>query len=113
MFLAHDRIEGQPVGIADVLIARKMPINRLPEQAIEPVYRVLALAAVAQCPRRKAGPPRCVIRLAHHQQAAVGTELRAPELQPHPSVEFNPITPLGTRTLRVTREIRPKSLSTP
>jgi hypothetical protein len=34
---------------------------------------------------------RRVIKFAHHQQAAVRTDLRTPELQPNAAVEIHPI----------------------
>ena len=46
--LSHDRIEGETVGIVNILIARQPPIDRLPEQPVEPVDGVLASAGVAQ-----------------------------------------------------------------
>ena len=38
------------------------------------------------------------------------SELRAPELQSHPAIEINPISPLRTRALRVTLETCPHRL---
>jgi hypothetical protein len=57
--------------------------------------------------------PSAVIKLAHHQKAAVGTELRAAKFQPHARVEIHPITPLRTRTHWVIHETRPPQPSTP
>ena len=92
--LTHDRIEGQPVSIVDIFVSGQPPIDRLPEQPVELVYGVLASAGVAQRRRRQTGQPQRVIELSHHQKAAVRTDLRPPELQPHASVEIHPITPV-------------------
>jgi hypothetical protein len=46
--LTHDRIEGQPIGIVDILVSSQPPEHRLPEQAVKPVDGVLAPAIVAQ-----------------------------------------------------------------
>ena len=106
--LTHDRVEGETVSIVNILVARQPTIDRLPKQPVDPVNNVLASAVVAQRRRREGRQPERVIKLAHHQQATVGTELRAAKFQPHPTVEINPITPFRTRTLRVIHEIRPK-----
>jgi hypothetical protein len=66
--------------------------------------RVLPRAAVAQRCCRQIGQPERVIQLAHHQQAAVRTELRAPELQPHTAVEIRPDQLADVRTLWVIHE---------
>ncbi len=92
--LTHDRIEGQPIGIVDILVSSQPPEHRLPEQAVKPVDRVLAPAIVAQHRSSQIRQPERVIHLAHHQKATVGTDLRAPELQPHARVEIDPIYPL-------------------
>jgi hypothetical protein len=111
--LTHDRIEGQTVGIVDVLVSGQPPEHRLPEQPVEPVDGVLAPAGVAQRRRRQIGQPERVIQLAHHQKAAVRTELRAAKFQPHARVEIHPICPLRARTLWVIHETRPSQPSTP
>jgi hypothetical protein len=94
--LAHDRIKGQPVSVFDVLLARQPALDQLQELAIEPVCRVLSSAVVRQHARRKIRKPERVIQFTHHKQTTIRTELRAATFQPHPTVEINPITPLGT-----------------
>jgi hypothetical protein len=111
--LAHHRIEGQAVGVVHILVSGQSPEHRLPEQPVKPVDRVLAAPGVAQCFCRQIGQPERVIQLAHHQQAAVGTELRTSELHMHPAVELDPICPLRTRTLWVIHQTRPSRPSTP
>lgn len=51
---------------------------------------VLATAVVIERTRRKIRQPEHVIQLAHYQQTAVGTELRAKKFQPHPAVKTKP-----------------------
>ena len=54
-----------------------------------------------------------VIKLAQHQKAAIGTELRTSKFQPHASVEIHPICPLQARTLWVIHETCPSKPTTP
>ena len=89
-----DRIEGQPIGIVDILVSSQPPEHRLPKKAVKPMDSVLAASGVAQCCCRQIGQPERVIQFAHHQQPAVRTDLRTTELQPHTAVEINPICPL-------------------
>ena len=63
--------------------------------------------------KERVGQPKRVIELAHHQETAVGTDLRATELQSHARVEIHPITPLRTRTHWVIHETHPPQPSTP
>ncbi len=81
------------------------PIDRLPEQPVEPVDGVPAVTAVAQ--RRRIRQSGRVVGFAHHRETAIRTGLRAPELQSHPAVKIHPVTPPGTRTLRMIHEARP------
>ncbi len=111
--LAHDWIKGETVSVIHILVARQSPIDRLPEQPVEPVDGVLAPSAVTQRTQRKVGQPKRTVQLAHHKQTAIRTELRAPELQPYPAVEIHSISPLRTRTLWVIHETRPSHPSTP
>ena len=111
--LTHDGIKGEPVSIVDILVPRQPPIDRLPEQPIKPVDRVLAPAAVAERAIGDIGQPKRVIQLAHHQHATVRTELSARELKPHTEVEIHPIIPRGTRTLWVIHKTRPSPPAIP
>ena len=45
--MAHDRIEGQPVGVVDVLISGQSLEHRLPEQPVKTMDGVLAAPGVA------------------------------------------------------------------
>jgi hypothetical protein len=46
--LAHDGIEGQAIGIVDVLLARQPPKDQLPEQTVKTMDGVLDAAAVIE-----------------------------------------------------------------
>ncbi len=72
--LTPHRIEGQLVSVVDLLVASKTPADRLPEQPAAPMDRVLAPPVVA-----------------HHQETAIRTDLRAAEFQPHPAIEIDPV----------------------
>ena len=111
--LAHDRINRETVGVVDVLVSGQPPEHRLPKQPIKPVDGVLPPAGISQHRRRQIRQPKRVIQLAHHQKAAIGTDLSAAKFQPHPAVKIDPITPIQTRTLWVIHEKRPSQPSTP
>jgi hypothetical protein len=104
--LTLDRIEGQPIGVFDILASGQSPEHRLPKQSVNTMNRVLPASSVVQCCCREIGQPECIIKLAHHKQAAARTDLRAPELHPHTAVELYPICPLRARTLWVLHETR-------
>jgi len=73
----------------------------LSKKPVKPVNGVLALAVVIERTRRKIRQPE------HHQQTAVGTELRATKFQPHPAVKTKPpITHLAC-TLWVIHDLPP------
>jgi hypothetical protein len=59
------------------------------------------------------GQLKRVVEFAHHQEAAVRTDLRTPEFQPHVRVEIHPICPLRTSTLWVKHESHPSMPPTP
>ncbi len=99
--LAHDRIKGETVSIIDVFVARQTSINRLSIKSVKPVNDVLAPAGVIERTGRKIRQPEHFIQLAHHQQTAVGTELRAAKFQPHPTVKTKPPIARFARTLWV------------
>jgi hypothetical protein len=77
------------------------------------VDRVLAASGIAQGCCCQIGQPERVVQFPHHQQAAVGTELRATKFLPDARVEINPICPLQARTLWVIHETNPEHSSTP
>ena len=72
--LARDWIKGKTVSIIDILIARQPPVDRLPEQPVEPVDGVLASVGFAQRRRREARQPERIIQVAHHQETTVRAE---------------------------------------
>jgi hypothetical protein len=70
-------IKGQAVGVVDVLVSGQPPEHRLPEQPVKPMDRVLPRRVSRNACQGQIGQPERVIELAHHQQAAVRTDLRA------------------------------------
>ena len=44
----HDRIEGQPIGVDDILVSGQPPDHRLPEQPVKTMDRVIVRAGIAQ-----------------------------------------------------------------
>ena len=63
--------------------------------------------AVIERTRRKIRQPEHVIQLAHYQQTAVGTELRATKFQTHPAVKTKPPIARFACTLWVIHRTRP------
>jgi hypothetical protein len=55
---AHGRVAGEPVGVVDVLVAGEPAIDRLPQQAEQPVAKVLAAPALGEGRRGRAVRPR-------------------------------------------------------
>ena len=103
-----------PVTAASAILeSRRPPEYRLSEQSDKPMDRVLAAWGVAQRCYRKMGQPERVIKLAHHQQSTLRTNLRAPELQEHTAVEIDPICPPRACTLWVIHETCPSKPTTP
>jgi hypothetical protein len=91
--LAHDRIEGQTIRVVHILVSGQSSENRLPEQPVKPMERVLPSAAVSQRRRGQIRKSERVIELAHHQKPAIRTDLRTQELHPHTAVKAkSPIT---------------------
>jgi len=111
--LPHDGIKGETVGVVDVLVARQPNMDRLPEQAVEPVNAVLATATFIERTRCKIRQPKRIIQLAYHQQTTVGTDLCATKFQPNLAVEIHPNIPFRIRTFWVIHETRPSSPSKP
>jgi hypothetical protein len=105
--LSHDRIKGLPVGIVNILVSCQSPKHRFPEQPVKTMDGVLAAPGVAKSYCRQIGQSERVIKLAHHQQPAIRTDLRAPELHPHAAVEIDPVTPLRSCTLWVPHKTSP------
>jgi hypothetical protein len=113
--LTHHGIEGQPVGVVDILVACQPPIDRLPDSPSSrwTVFFPVRLSRSAADARPDKPSASSRIELAHHHETTVRAELRTSKFQPHAWVEIHPICPLRTRTRWVIHETHPSQPSTP
>jgi len=98
---AHGGIAGEPLGVVDVLVAGQPAVDRLPQEAEQPVADVLPAPALGEggCGRR--GQAEGVVQLAVGEQTAVGGGPGPMELELEPTVEGDP-----ERLFRFTRRVR-------
>jgi hypothetical protein len=75
------RIAGEAVGVVDVLVAGEAAVDRLPQEAEQPVPDVLSAPALGERRRRHGGEAEGVVQLAVGEQAAVGGDPGAVELE--------------------------------
>lgn len=98
---------GQTLGVVDVLTSSKASMHGLTKQLGHPVNAAGTCATVYQRRARQIGQSEGVVQFPNEQQTAVRTELRPPELQPHPPVKFQPQIVPTPRTRWVTHETLP------
>ena len=98
---AHRRIAGEPLGVVDVLVAGEPAVDRLAQQAEQPVADVLAAPALGEGRCGHRGQAEGVVQLAVGEQAAVGGDPGAVELELEPAVEGDP-----QGLFRFTRRVR-------
>ena len=98
---AHRRIAGEPLGVVDVLVAGEPAVDRLPQQAEQPVADVLPAPAFGEGRRGRRGQAEGVVQLAVGEQAAVGGDPGAVELELEAAVEGDP-----QGLFRFTRRVR-------
>ena len=98
---AHGGVAGEPLGVVDVLVAGEPAVDRLPQEAEQPVADVLAAPALGEgrCGRR--GQAEGVVQLAVGEQAAIGGDPGAVELELEAAVEGDP-----QGLFRFTRRVR-------
>jgi hypothetical protein len=83
---AHRGVAGEPLGVADILVAGDPTEHGLAEQPAQLVARVLATAAVEELRDRRVGKPEGVIQLAVSEQTAVRGDLGAVEFELDPAI---------------------------
>ena len=98
---AHGRVAGEPLGVVDVLVAGEPAVDRLPQQAEQPVPDVLPAPALGEGRRGRRGQAEGVVQLAVGEQAAVGGDPGAVELELEAAVEGDP-----QGLFRFTRRVR-------
>jgi len=87
---AHGRITREPRGVIHVLVTGEPAIDRLPQQAEQPVADVGSAPAFGQTRHPDRGQVESVVQLAVGEEAAVRGDLGAVELQLEPAVERDP-----------------------
>ena len=98
---AHGRVAGEPLGVVDVLVAGEAAVDRLPQEAEQPVADVLPAPAFGEGRRGRRGQAEGVVQLAVGEQAAVGGDPGAVELELEAAVEGDP-----QGLFRFTRRVR-------
>ena len=87
---AHSRIAGEPFGIVDVFIAGEAAVDRLAQQAEQPVANVLSAPTLAERRGGHRGQAEGVVQLAIGEQAAVRGDPSTMEFELDPAVEGDP-----------------------
>ena len=67
----HGRIAGEPFGVVDVLVAGEAAVDRLPQQAEQPVADVLAAPAFGESRRRQGGEAEGIVQLPVGEQPTI------------------------------------------
>ncbi len=87
---AHGRVAGEPVGVVDVLVAGEPAVDRLPQEAEQPVPSVLPTPAFGKSRHAHCGQVEGVVQLAVREQTTVRGDLGPMELELDPAVEGDP-----------------------
>ena len=87
---AHRRIAGEPLGVVDVFVAGEPAVDRLAQQAQQPVANVLSTPPLGEGRSGHRGQAEHVVQLAVGEQAAVRGDPRPVELELDPAVEGDP-----------------------
>lgn len=100
--LAHHRIEGQPVGIVDVLVAGEPAEDRLAREGDDAMQPVVTGARVDEMLAHQLVKTEHVVELAIEQQTAIRADLAAMERDPHAAIKSQP----SVFGLAFTRKVR-------
>ena len=87
---AHRRITPEPVGIVHVLVPGKASEHRLPQHPDQIMPTVPARASISQILPRDLHQSEGIVQLAIGQQAGVGGDIGAVELELQSAVEIEP-----------------------
>ena len=98
---AHGGIAGEAVGVVHVFVAGEPAVDRLPQQAEQPVADVGPAPAFGESRRRRDGEAEGIVQLPVSEQAAVRGDLCPVELELDAAIEGDP-----QRLLRFTRRVR-------
>jgi hypothetical protein len=98
---AHGRVTREPLGVVDVLVAGEPTIDCLAQEAEQPVPDVLPVPAFGEGRCSHGGEAEDVVQFAVGEQAAVGGDPGAVELELQAAVEGDP-----QGLFRFTRRVR-------
>ena len=87
---AHRGIAGEPLGVVEVLVAGQAAVDRLAQQAEQPVANVLSAPALGEGRCGHRGQIEGIVQLAVGEQSAVGGDPRPVELELDAAVEGDP-----------------------
>jgi len=99
------RVLREPLGVVDILVARRSPVHRLPYKVGQRQLRVLS-TRVGQVPLNERAEAQPLIQLSHQEQAAVRSDARTLEVDLQLTIERE----LKRLFLRLTHR---RSISTP
>lgn len=100
--LAHHRIDGEIVGIVDVLVTREPAEDRLAQEGDDTVQPVVTGPGVDEMIAHQLMKTQHVVELAIEQQAAIGADCRAVELDANTAIKIQP----SALRLAFTRKVR-------
>jgi hypothetical protein len=98
------------LGVVDVLVAGEAAVDRLPQEAEQPVADVLPAPALGKSRRGHRGQAAGVIQLAVDEKAAVGGDPCPMEFQLDPALEGDPKRRLFGFTRRVCHSVPARPL---
>jgi hypothetical protein len=87
---AHGRIAREPLGVVDVLVACEPAVDGLPHETEQPMPDVLAAPALGEGRGGRRGQAEGIVQLAVGEQAAIGGDPGAVELELEAAVEGDP-----------------------
>ncbi len=96
--MPHSRIDSQTLSVIGVLIARKLAVNRLPEQSGKTVLSVIARPNVTQSGINCRGKTKCVIKLSVGEQSSVTGDLGSMKFELQFAVKIEPQSVLACFT---------------
>src|SRR4029077_16853596 len=87
---AHHRIAGEPLGIVHVLVAGEPAVDRLAQQAKQPVANILSAPTLGKSQRGYRGQTEGVVQLAIDEQPTIRGDSSTMECQLDPAVKGDP-----------------------
>ena len=84
---AHHWITGKPLGVVDVLVASQTAEHRLAQECRKVVANIATLPAIAEHGRCQVREAKRFVKFAIREQATIGRDAHAVELELDPTVE--------------------------